>query len=90
MPLCNCWRSITFQHKPQNAVIKLIVQTIGCAKIQPLGHACGCRILRIFFIQVLRGDDCVIRRKVGRRCEDVRQGSAEVIKFRESTHTQNV
>ena len=88
--LCNRWRNITLQHQPQNAVIELIVHAIGRAEIQTLRQACGCSILRILFIQVLRGDDWVIRRQVGRRCEDVRQGSAEVVELREPPHAEDV
>jgi hypothetical protein len=83
-------RNVALQHQPQNAVVELIVHAIGRAEIQPLRHACGCGILRILFTQVLRGDDWVIRGRVGRRCEDVCQGPAEVIELREPPHAEDV
>jgi Abnormal spindle-like microcephaly-assoc'd, ASPM-SPD-2-Hydin len=63
----NRWRNITLQHQPKNTVVELMVHAIGYAEIQAVRHACGPRYSRICFIQVLGGDDGVIRLEVSRR-----------------------
>src|SRR5437764_1504311 len=90
MALGGWWRNIALQHQPKNAVVELIIYAIRFAKVQPFRHTCGCGLLRILFVQILCGDDWVIRRQIDCRCEDVCEGAAEVIKLREPAHAEDV